>query len=147
MAPRSASADHILDVHHTGLSVHDLSAMTRWYQQALGMEVEERFEPAEGVSAALLGRPGGLRLELIHLQGSSPDEQRKADPGDSLLRHGWGHVCVRVDDIDRAFETLAAAGATKVSPPAPAPFPGCHYAFVTDPEGNQIELLSQTDAT
>ncbi len=53
--------------HHVSLSVADLDAAERWYQQALGLtDVIERFElPEPAVRTVVLQGASGLRVELI----------------------------------------------------------------------------------
>ena len=42
-------------------------------------------------------------------------------------------------DLEKAIETVKASGGTLLRPPNKAA--GLLYAFVRDPDGNQIELL------
>jgi catechol 2,3-dioxygenase-like lactoylglutathione lyase family enzyme len=53
--------------HYVSLSVADLDAEQRWYQQALGLtDVMERFElPEPAVRTVVLRGPRGLQVELI----------------------------------------------------------------------------------
>jgi catechol 2,3-dioxygenase-like lactoylglutathione lyase family enzyme len=113
--------------HHIGLSVADLDAQQRWYQQALGLdEVVEHF------------------VELIEREGSTA--RTFHDPLEAALTRGYGHWALEVEDLDQTFATLSAVGAEPVSPPAPAVQPGARFAYVRDPEGNLLELI-QPQAT
>jgi catechol 2,3-dioxygenase-like lactoylglutathione lyase family enzyme len=127
--------------HHVSLSVGDLDAQRRWYQEALGLsEVVEQFElPEPRVRTVVLRAPNGLRLELIEREGSKA--QAFSDPLETTLNQGFAHWALEVEDLDQGFAALSAAGAQEVSPPAPAVQPGARFAYVRDPEGNLLELI------
>jgi catechol 2,3-dioxygenase-like lactoylglutathione lyase family enzyme len=108
------------------------------------MAVEERFtHPANGTRIVLLRGAGGVRLELIELLGSEPDPNAATNPDESLMWHGYGHLAFRVAGIEGAFAALLAAGAGSVREPGPSFVPGARYAYVADPEGNQIEIVER----
>ncbi len=88
--------------------------------------------------------PDDLAIELLERRGSA-HRSPAATPPDGLLAQGWAHICLRVDDVDAVFDGLVAAGAGVVSAPGESPEPGVRFAFVTDPEGNFIELLDRAD--
>jgi catechol 2,3-dioxygenase-like lactoylglutathione lyase family enzyme len=127
--------------HHVSLSVADLDAQQRWYQQTLGLtEVVERFDlPRPRVRTVVLRAPNGLRVELIEREGSTGQTFR--DPLETALSQGYGHWALEVEDLDQTFSAVSTAGAQWVSPPAPALQPGARFAFVRDPEGNLLELI------
>lgn len=127
--------------HHVSLSVADLDAEERWYEQVLGLaEVVERFElPEPPVRTVVLRAANGLRVELIERSGSRG--QSFADPLDAAQTQGYGHWAVEVDDLDAAFALLSASPGEAVSPPGPAVQPGARFAYVKDPEGNLLELI------
>lgn len=127
--------------HHVGLSVADLEAMIAWYERALGFAVEVRFEiPGGEISGAMLRRPDGTGLELLHHVASGA--QSLDNPHHAILVQGYGHWALAVDDVPGAHAALLAAGAREVwSPrPAPPPAPGS-MSYVADPEGNLLELV------
>ncbi|MFV0372964.1 VOC family protein [Microbacterium sp.] len=135
-----------MHVDHVGLSVADLDAQIAWYRRAFGFEAVHPFEIAPvGLRGAFLLGPDGLAIELLERQGSVHHPPATTPP-DALLNQGWAHVCFRVDDVDAVFERLIAAGATAVSEPGPSPEPDVRFAFVTDPEGNFLELLDRAGA-
>lgn len=136
-----AGRERVLGFDHAGISVADLEAMRAWYESALGLELEGSFEiPQIELRGHVLGGHS-YRVELIQREGSEWDAHRDPDPGRSLRWRGLGHICIRVQGIEAMFEALVAAGATARIPPRPSPLPGCRFAYVNDPEGNQIELM------
>ncbi|CAN5342921.1 VOC family protein [soil metagenome] len=128
---------------HVGLSVADLDAQASWYAAAFGLEQSTPFaiESLE-LRGTFLVAPGGLAIELLERRGSRPGIQAR-DQAEALLTRGYGHLCLRVDDVDALHARLLDHGATERMPPGPAPEPGVRMSFVGDPEGNLIELLDR----
>ena len=128
---------------HVGLSVADLEAQVAWYCAALDLTVVAPFEVAGlGLRGAFVVGEPGLAIELLERAGSAPGIQA-ADQAEALLTRGYGHVCLRVDDVDSVHARLLAAGAAERMPPQQAPEPGVRMSFVSDPEGNLIELVDR----
>ncbi|WP_159501486.1 VOC family protein [Microbacterium sp. 18062] len=133
----------MMRVDHVGLSVRDLDAQRDWYQKAFGLDSAKAFEiPPVGLRGVFLLGPDDIAIELLERKGST-HRTPATTPSDELLAQGWGHLCFRVTDVDAVVDRLAAAGATVVTTPAPSPEPGVRFAFVTDPEGNFIELIDR----
>jgi lactoylglutathione lyase len=131
---------------HVGLTVADLTAMTEWYVDAFGLDVEFEFALDHvDFRGAMLRSPEGWRLELLHRDGNTAGLQA-ANPVEAALTRGFGHVALDVPSVDPAYDALIAAGATDRMSPRPSPEPGVRMAYVADPEGNLIELLDRTAA-
>lgn len=135
-----------MHIDHVGLSVGDLDAQVAWYQRAFGFPVAKPFEiEALGIRGAFVLGPDRIAIELLERKGSVHGTPATSAP-DALLAQGWGHICFRVSDIQAMFDQLVEAGAGVVHAPGPSPEPGAQFAFVTDPEGNFIELLDRKKA-
>ena len=128
---------------HVGLSVADLDAQTAWYCAALGLTVASPFEvkPLGLRGVFVVGGPG-IAIELLERGGSVPGIQA-ADQAEALLTRGYGHICLRVENVDDLHARLLEAGAAERMPPQAAPEPGVRMSFVSDPEGNLIELVDR----
>jgi glyoxylase I family protein len=128
---------------HVGLAVRDLGAAAGWYCAAFGYRVELtlRVDPID-LDIVMLLNAGGDRLELLHRPGSG-DGARPADPAAAAVETAFGHVAFDVPDLDGAFARVIGLGARPVLTPRPSPEPGVRMAFVADPEGNLVELLSR----
>jgi multimeric flavodoxin WrbA len=87
----------------------------------------------------------GGRLELLHRPGSAAG-LRAADPAQAALAEGCGHLAFDVADLDATFARVVELGARAVVTPRQSPEPGVRMAFVADPEGKLVELLSRTPA-
>ena len=130
-------------VDHIGLNVADLGAAVSWYCAAFGLTEEFRFAFADvGLEGVMLISAAGDRLELITRAGSGPGIQA-ANPIEAALTLGFSHFALRVEDVEASFADLIAAGAGERMSPRPGPERGMPMAFVADPEGNLIELLSR----
>ena len=129
---------------HIGLSVADLDAQADWYSRALGLEqLEPGGIPAVGLRVVFLVDPEHKwALELLNRPGSQPKPRATSAP-EHVLSQGYGHICLRVDDVDALYGRLIAAGATSIMEPGESPVSGVRMAFVADPEGNFIEMLDR----
>lgn len=129
---------------HVGLSVADLDAQADWYAAALGLEKLEPGDiPAVGLRVVFLVDPDEKwALELLNRPGSQP-KPRAASAPEHVLSQGYGHICLRVADVDALYDRLIAAGATSIMEPGESPVSGVRMAFVADPEGNFIEMLDR----
>jgi lactoylglutathione lyase len=129
---------------HIGLSVADLDAQAAWYSKALGLHAAAPFALEDlGIRGVfLVDARHEWAIELLSREGSVPG-LHAPDPPTAVLTRGYGHICLRVEDVDSTFEQLIGAGASERMPPRAAPEPGVRMAYVADPEGHLIELLDR----
>jgi catechol 2,3-dioxygenase-like lactoylglutathione lyase family enzyme len=144
LTPSAAAVRGVLGVDHVAVTVADLEACTRFYQD-LGFSVERRltFEgegaeqvtglPRASLQMVFLGL-GDFRLELIQF---SPPGKQEIRAGHDL---GSAHICLRVQDIEGVYSRLTERGASFTSPPYHHPS-GVSMTYFADPDGNRLELL------
>lgn len=126
----------VKSLEHAGLTVTDLERSVAYYKEMFGCEiVEELHWPETGNRAVYLslGDQGSM-LELFHRPGT----HKAYDPDKEMAR--YEHICVIVEDVDKAYAELSAKGAKF----ATAPKPGkrrARLAVVLDPDGFRIEIL------
>jgi catechol 2,3-dioxygenase-like lactoylglutathione lyase family enzyme len=131
--------------NHMGLSVQDIDGEVAFYTEAFGLVEEFRFEiEAEGVRAVVLRSPDGWGIEIISRAGSEA-RPRYDTPHANLLTQGYGHFCLRVDDIHARHERLVGLGAREITPPAPGPHPAVTFSYLADPEGHFFELIQYSE--
>lgn len=132
-----------MHLDHVGISVENLESQTAWYCENLGLRESTPFSiPPIGLRGTFVIGDDGFALELLQKDGSEPGLQAP-DPNTALLTRGYGHICLRVDNVDQWFDRLISGGASERMAPKDAPEPGVRMAFVADPEGNLIELLDR----
>jgi lactoylglutathione lyase len=131
---------------HVGVNVADLQAAADWYCAAfeLEREVELRVDAID-LDIVMLKSPSGQRVELLHRPGSAPG-LRAANPAVAALSQCFSHVAFDVRDLDATHERLLALGAREVMVPGQSPEAGVRMSYVTDLEGNLVELVSRDPA-
>lgn len=130
-----------LRVDHVGLSVGDLDAASDFYSRAFDFTPQLEFELApHPIRGLMLRHDSGMRLELFEHADSAAGIQG-ATPIESLATRGYGHFAFAAQNIDLVFARALEAGASAVVEPSPSPEPGVRFAFLSDPEGNLVELV------
>ena len=81
------------------------------------------------------------KLASLGLLAVDPQNSAWDDPI-LALRAGVGHTAWIVDDLDAAHARAVEAGGRSVWTARDTPEPGLGTAFVADPDGNLVELLS-----
>ncbi len=125
----------ILRLDHFAIYVTDLTRAERFYRERLGMEVQARI----GAEQVLM-RCGDTLLALF----AKPDLRTPVEPGAPADPLGRIHFAVTVSagDWGAALADCQAAG-VPVSRPIDWGDHDCFY--ITDPDGNLIELMSWRD--
>lgn len=141
---------------HTNLIAEDWRRLARFYEELFGcipVPPERDFkgrdlERGTGIAGA------ELRGAHLRLPGHGPDgptleifnynvlEDR---PGTAVNRPGFGHIAFVVDDVPAAREAVLAAGGRPVGEVVTlttATGSRVTWVYVTDPEGNVLELQS-----
>lgn len=120
---------------HVRIRVSDLEQSIRWYSDHLHFELVRRTErsPA-GNQLAFLELPGNaVALELCY----SPDF-------DLQVQEDLMHFAIGVPDLTAFCATLESQGVEVWPPDWRAEFAaGNKMAFVTDPDGYEVELLER----
>jgi predicted enzyme related to lactoylglutathione lyase len=139
---------------HTNLVARDWKKLAAFYQQVFGCTplpperdlAGQWLQDATGIPDAhirgihlrLPGHgDGGPTLEIFQY---TPERDRfETAPN----RPGFGHIAFAVDDVQAACAAVLAAGGHMVGKRIEVDIPGAGrivFAYVTDPEGNIIEL-------
>jgi predicted enzyme related to lactoylglutathione lyase len=143
---------------HTNLIAQDWNALARFYEQVFGCEpvppirdfAAHEIEAGTGVpGAALQGAhlrlpghgPNGPTLEIF-----TYSQQLAAAPA-APNQPGFAHIAFAVEDVSEAREQVLAAGGRPVSEiviVTTATGVIIKWCYVTDPEGNIIELQTNS---
>jgi predicted enzyme related to lactoylglutathione lyase len=117
----------------------DAEAIAAFYEKAFGMS-----EVARPVNAA-------TTKEILLNFGATP-EIAKASTATPIVIYtrpatapagAMASLIIRVPDLEAAIERVKAAGGTQLRSPGRNAVVNVRYAFMTDPDGNQIELVAE----
>lgn len=121
---------------HTMLRVGNLSASITFYTEVMGMRLIRQHDYPDGkFTLAFLGygdEASNTVLELTH----------NWDTDSYQLGNGFGHLAIEVPDVYAACERIRHAGGKIVREPGPMKHGSTILAFVEDPDGYKLELLS-----
>tara|TARA_B110000444_G_C18756811_1_gene555528 strand:+ start:766 stop:1149 length:384 start_codon:yes stop_codon:yes gene_type:complete len=123
---------------HTMLRVKDLDRSISFYTDILGMSLIRTKDFPDGrFTLAFLGY--GSEADTTMLELTYNWDVKYYDHGD-----GYGHIAIGVKDVYKACETIRVSGGTIIREPGPMKYGDTILAFVQDPDGYKIELLSET---
>jgi len=118
------------------LRVTDLQKSISFYTEILGMKMLRRKDFSDGkFTLAFLGygdEADNTVLELTHNWDTDSYEMGNA----------YGHIAIEVEDVYAACEQIKAKGGQVVRDAGPMNHGSTILAFVRDPDGYMIELLS-----
>lgn len=161
-ASSSALAFHF---NHVGISVANLTLQSNWYNRTLGFSslievvgpMEMPAAPTNSNTAGSVSEPStiqavqlqnpttGAVVELIWLSSSTPASRQNSSSAAAAAIQGLFHFAYRVPDLNRAIRKLKADGVYVVQPVVQgAPYVNhdqSTFAYISDPEGNLIELI------
>ena len=122
---------------HTMLRVTDLQRSIDFYTNVLGMKLLRRKDFPQGrFTLAFIGFAPENEQAVIELTHNW--DTTSYDHGDA-----FGHVAIAVDDVYAACERIAAQGGKITRQPGPMQHGETILAFVEDPDGYKIELLTK----
>jgi lactoylglutathione lyase len=121
---------------HTMLRVGDLDKSIAFYTELLGMKLLRKRDFPDGkFTLAFLGygsEKDNTVLELTHNWDTDHYE----------LGNAYGHIAIGVEDVYATCEEIRANGGKVVREPGPMMHGSTVLAFVEDPDGYKVELLS-----
>jgi glyoxylase I family protein len=135
--------------HHICISSADMESVERWYAKHFGFtrkrvyvstpEIPLPSQDQGGVAVAgvIIGN-GSMRLELLPATSESPAPRPEAD-GPSYT--AYRHFAFSVDDVDAKLAEMGDDATITLGPiDMDAFIPGMRVAWISDPEGNIVEL-------
>jgi len=109
-------AEHFeIQPHHCGLSVPDLEASIKWYQDVLGFTLAKRMKMGEAGEIAFL-KSGDFYIELFEITGSKPPADFQNPTGQELGIQGTKHLALQVKDINNFAAHLKQKGIEPIVP-------------------------------
>lgn len=139
---------------HTNLIARDWQALARFYVEVFGCvpAPPERDLAGPEIEAGTGVRGAHLRGVHLRLPGYDDDGPRleifsynvlEGRPPTAINRPGYGHLAFSVNDVAAARQAVMAAGGRGIGQVVTVTVPGggrVTWCYVTDPEGNAIEL-------
>lgn len=136
---------------HTNLIAEDWRALARFYQEVFGcVPVREVDFKGDTLDAGV--RVAGAHLRGVHMRlpghgESGPtleifnynrlEDRSTAAPN----RPGFGHIAFRIESLAEARKAVVQAGGREFGAVTAIPGAPTTWCYMTDPEGNLIELL------
>ena len=117
----------------------DPEAIATFYAKTFGMSETRR--PANTAAFKEIVLNSGSTAEKARMATTTPiviATRPKDAPAGAMAS-----LILEVPDLDKAIASVKANGGTLMRPPSKSA-EGLNYAFVKDPDGNQIELLMAT---
>jgi lactoylglutathione lyase len=146
-------------MNQTMLRIKDPSKSVPFYEEVLGMTLLDKFDfPDMAFSLYFMGYPGSdiptdaaaraqwifeqpALLELTHNYGTEADADFSYHNGNDAPQ-GFGHIGISVPDVYAACERFDKMSVEYVKRPDDGNMKG--LAFIKDPDGYWIEILSPT---
>jgi len=123
-----------MDVLHTALWVSDLEATLEFYTEEIGLEKTNEFVGGDGATNVYLKGDNGVVLQFKH------DPEREDE---DITPTALDHLAFGVEDVDAAVEHLVEdVGCEHVRGPLDSEGAGARIAFIEDPNGYGIELIT-----
>jgi lactoylglutathione lyase len=118
---------------HFGLRVADLDRSLAFYG-ALGYEVVGSVPGTSLGDLTMIKLPGDAFVAIELVSGSSANAPSRGD--------GFSHFVIKVESMDGILAELSAEGIDPDQPPgSPDGSDELRTAWITDPDGNRIELV------
>ena len=127
-----------MNIEHVAIYVNNLEVEKAFFVKYFGAKASEKYTNFRNdFSSYFLVFDNGSRFEIMHRIGMF-------DPKKAKYRSGYHHIAINVGD-KKAVDALTAAmeddGVVIVAEPRKTG-DGYYASIVTDPEGNEIELLA-----
>jgi catechol 2,3-dioxygenase-like lactoylglutathione lyase family enzyme len=153
LAPQGLVGRHVSGVHHIGIPVRDLERSLAWYGELFGLAAQVVGFADGAETSQLVGLDDArLRFAFLPLGNTIVEflEYERPVGRDFDRRNcdvGAVHVCLEVDDIQRAYRVLAERGVEFSIRPLPlhGPLEGETCCYFRDPDGIQLELWQRAD--
>lgn len=159
--------DGLRSLDHAAFTVRDMDRAVAFYRDLLGCTPLGQMLLDDGTFKLVYLRKGRAYIELFaHKPGAAAsgregsagdagaeegnasdeggEEQASSDDGSSR-RPGYRHLAFQTDDVDAVAARLRAAGVRFTVDPQDAAG-GVRLAFFLDPDGNELELVSNLPA-
>jgi catechol 2,3-dioxygenase-like lactoylglutathione lyase family enzyme len=141
----------IQSLHHASFTVENLERSVAFYSDVMGLKLDGIWERDPDYAEGVTGIPGAwLKVAYFTLPNASFElveylgaRGSKIDTATNNI--GSAHVCMIVDDFDAFLDRLKARNVAFAGTVCTIPAgsnKGKKIAYVEDPDGNTLELIS-----
>jgi predicted enzyme related to lactoylglutathione lyase len=138
---------------HVGICVRDMTESVRFYTEALGFTLTERYRMGDSVAAlSEVTAPIALEVQFMRKDNAVVELLRWELPGTEgeparrfMNQLGLTHLAISVADVDDALDRITRHGGT-VHQHTRVIIPEGDHIYCTDPNGVRIEVIQTTDA-
>lgn len=127
-----------MNIEHVAIYVNNLEVEKNFFVKYFAAQASEKYTNFRNdFSSYFLVFDNGSRFEIMHRLGMF-------DPKKEKYRSGYHHIAINVGDknaVDALTGLMEDDGITVVAAPRTTG-DGYYASIVTDPEGNEIELLA-----
>lgn len=120
---------NIKGLDHLNLNVINLKETVDWYKEIFGFEVKEEGLSSSGNPYNIIGKSGVLYMALYE----NGDDEVDANP--------LNHIGFNLNNFDESLEVLKSKG-IELGYGGIIDYPDSRSAYITDPNGLEIELSS-----
>lgn len=125
--------------HHMGLACADPVAVEAFYTAYFGFQ-RARVVPVGEREQIVFIRSGSIYLELFKAEPGAESARQSGD-GAGPTSGGWRHLAFKVDDVDAKLAEMGSQVRITLGPLSfDTLIQGWRTVWVTDPEGNVIEI-------
>ncbi len=120
------------NVGHFCINVADLERSVTFYEEVMGLKLDQRIQIPNVNEAILVGQDGSSGIQLAeHL-----DRTGVIDHGNAFWK-----LYIHTDDCEGLFRKAIEAGSTSNGAPQRLEQWPVTIAFITDPDGYEIEIV------
>ena len=127
-----------MNIEHVAIYVNNLEVEKEFFVKYFNAKASERYKNFRSdFTSYFLTFDNGSRFEIMHRTGMF-------DPKKEKYRSGYHHIALNVggkSDVEKITRTLEDDGMVIVTAPRKTG-DGYYASIVTDPEGNEIEILA-----
>lgn len=123
----------VIRIGHFAIRAKDIEKTAAFYRDVIGLEEAFRMHNEDNIlgSVHMFIAPSQY-IEIF------PNGSETADQDENTIGHS--HICLEVDNIEKAFHEMTGRGAP-IDSEVKKGFSGCLQFWTHDPDGNSIEFM------